>query len=178
MRQSFGAAVFVEGYETPHLPARQLCYATAMKLAYDFDRFVTAQDAVYADVVAELRAGRKSSHWMWYIFPQLLGLGRSQRSQFYGITDREEAAAYLQHPVLAARLKECTELAIDHAAGGAERLFGQPDDLKFQSSITLFSRVKGADPVFQQALDVFFGGVGDTETLRQLRIAFIESLDA
>lgn len=178
MRQSFGAAVFVEGYETPHLPARQLCYATAMKLAYDFNRFVTAQDAVYADVVAELRAGRKSSHWMWYIFPQLLGLGRSQRSQFYGITDREEAAAYLQHPVLAARLKECTELAIDHAAGGAERLFGQPDDLKFQSSITLFSRVKGADPVFQQALDVFFGGVGDTETLRQLRIAFIESLDA
>lgn len=147
-----------------------------MELAYDFDRFITAQDAVYGDVIAELHSGRKSSHWMWYIFPQLLGLGRSQRSQFFGITDRAEAAAYLQHPVLAARLKECTELAIRHAAGGAELLFGQPDDLKFQSSITLFSRIKGADPVFQQALDAFYGGIGDTETLRMLRIAFIESL--
>ena len=148
-----------------------------MKLAYDFDRFITAQDPVYDRVLAELRSGRKTSHWMWYIFPQLLGLGRSQKSQFYGITDRAEAAAYLEHPLLNARLIECCALAMDHAGKGAQNLFGPVDELKFQSSMTLFSRVKSADPIFRKSLDVFYGGVGDTATLKVLKLEFIASLD-
>jgi len=145
---------------------------------YDFDRFTSAQNPVYETVLGELRAGRKSSHWMWFIFPQIAGLGRSQKSMFYAMSDRAEAAAYLAHPVLGPRLAECTQLAIAHAAKGAQSLFGQPDDLKFQSSISLFSRVKGADPVFHRAIDAFFGGVADTNTLEILRLAFIASLDS
>ena len=148
-----------------------------METHYDFDRFVSAQDAVYDSVLAELDKGRKASHWMWYIFPQLEGLGRSQTSQFYGIADRGEAAAYLAHPVLGKRLIQCTKLAIKHRADGAEAVFGGVDALKFHSSITLFSRVKGASPVFESALFGFFGGIGDQQTLRMLRIAYIESLD-
>lgn len=144
---------------------------------YDFERFVSAQDAIYPQALAELRAGRKSGHWMWFVFPQIAGLGLSQKSMFYAISDRAEAAAYLAHPVLGPRLAECTALANLHAKAGAEALFGQPDDLKFQSSMSLFSRVKTADPIFRHALDVFFGGVGDQNTLEILRIAFIASLD-
>ncbi len=148
-----------------------------MKTTYDFDRFVAAQDAVYDRVLAELKQGRKASHWMWYIFPQLVGLGRSQTSQFYAIADRDEAAAYLAHPVLGQRLIQCTKLAIHHAADGTEAIFGDVDALKFHSSVTLFSRVKGASPVFEAGLYAFYGGVGDQQTLRMLRIAFIETLD-
>ncbi len=147
-----------------------------MDIVFDLDRFVTAQGPVYETAVAELRNGRKEGHWMWYVFPQISGLGVSQTSIFYAIGDREEAAAYLAHPVLGPRLVECTRLALAHADKGAPALFGHPDDLKFQSSLSLFSRVKGADPVFQQALDAFFGGIGDEKTLKILRVAFIESL--
>ncbi len=148
-----------------------------MKHQYDFDRFVNAQNTVYETVLGELRFGHKTSHWMWYIFPQLTGLGHSQRSAFFGIADRAEAAAYLEHPTLGPRLIECTALALAHKNTGAGVLFGQPDDMKFQSCMSLFSRIKGADPIFQDALDGFFGGVGCTKTLEKLRIAFIESLD-
>lgn len=148
-----------------------------MKHAYDLERFVLAQAPIYDTALDELRKGAKKSHWMWYIFPQIAGLGISATSQFYAIGDREEAAAYLAHPVLGPRLLDCTRAALEHATAGAPALFGAPDDLKFQSCVTLFSRVKGADPVFKQALNAFFGGVGDTKTLKTLRIAFIESLE-
>ena len=144
---------------------------------YDFERFVTAQNPVYETVLAELASGHKTSHWMWYVFPQLLGLGHSQQSQFYGIVGKAEATAYLAHPVLNARLIECTALAMQHAANGATQLFGPVDELKFQSSMSLFSRVKGSDPIFRRALDVFYGGVGDTATLKVLKLEFIASLD-
>jgi len=148
-----------------------------MKHAYDLERFVSAQAPVYETALSELRAGGKKSHWMWYIFPQIAGLGISATAQFYAIGDRGEATAYLSHPLLGPRLVECTKAALAHADKGAPALFGAPDDLKFQSSITLFSRVHNAHPVFKQALEAFFGGIGDEKTLKTLRMAFIESLD-
>ena len=148
-----------------------------MDIQYDFERFVTAQDLVYDTVLRELKNGRKESHWMWYIFPQIEGLGYSETSAFYAITDKDEAKAYLAHPVLGQRLVECTSLALAHAASGASTLFGEQDDRKFQSSISLFSRAKPCDPVFEQALNAFFGGVACQPTLETLRIAYIRSLD-
>ena len=147
-----------------------------MDIQYDFDRFVTAQNAVYPTVLRELKQGRKQSHWMWYIFPQIEGLGYSRTSMFYALTSKAEAQAYLRHPVLGPRLVECTKLALIHASAGAPALFGQPDDLKFQSSISLFSRAKPCDPVFEAALNAFFGGVACQPTLETLRIGFIKSL--
>jgi len=147
-----------------------------MDIQYDFDRFVTAQNAVYKTALAELKAGRKESHWMWYIFPQIEGLGHSQNATFYAISGKEEAKAYLAHPVLGPRLIECTKAALAHAANGAPALFGHPDDLKFQSSLSLFSRAKPCDPVFEAALNAFFGGVACQPTLETLRIAFHKSL--
>src|SRR5579859_4766799 len=103
----------------------------------DLDRFVTAQASVIAEVRAELKAGRKKSHWMWFIFPQLRGLGHSAMSRHYGIESLAEARAYLAHPLLGPRLRECTMLAIAHAASTAYEIFGSPDDLKFRSCMTL-----------------------------------------
>ena len=148
-----------------------------MIIDFDFDRFIAAQDAVYASVTRELEQGRKESHWMWYIFPQIDGLGYSQTSMFYALSGKDEAAAYLAHPVLGPRLIECTALACKHAGKGAKHLFGAPDDLKFQSSVSLFSRAKPSHPIFAEALDMFFGGVACQATLETLRIAFIKSLD-
>ena len=147
-----------------------------MDMQYDFDRFVTAQDAVYETALVELKAGRKETHWMWYIFPQIEGLGHSQTSAFYAISGKAEAKAYLAHPVLGPRLVECTKAALAHASKGAPALFGHPDDLKFQSSLSLFSRAKPCDPIFEDALNAFFGGVACQPTLETLRIAFYESL--
>ncbi len=149
-----------------------------MDIQYDFDRFVTAQNAVYETVLAELKAGRKETHWMWYIFPQIEGLSHSQTSAFYAISGKAEAAAYLAHPILGQRLVECTKATLPHAPNGALALFGSPDDLKFQSSISLFSRAKPCDPIFEEALNAFFGGVACQPTLKTLRIAFIKSLSA
>jgi len=148
-----------------------------MDIEYDFDRFITAQNAVYETALAELTAGRKTSHWMWYIFPQIEGLGYSQTSAFYALSGKEEAKAYLRHPVLGPRLVACTKAALAHAAGGATALFGSPDDLKFQSSLSLFSRAKPCDPVFEEALNAFFGGVACQPTLETMRIAFQQSLN-
>jgi uncharacterized protein (DUF1810 family) len=110
-------------------------------VALDLDRFVVAQDPVYARVRAELAAGAKTSHWMWFIFPQLRGLGRSAMADHFGIADRAEAEAYLRHPVLGERLRECTRLVLAVRGRDATGIFGTPDDMKFHSSMTLFAEV-------------------------------------
>ena len=150
-----------------------------METQFDLDRFVAAQDPVYDTVLHELKTGRKRTHWMWFIFPQIEGLGSSANAAFYSLNGKAEASAYLAHSVLAARLAECTRIVLAQAASWheVEAIFGQPDDLKFQSSITLFSRAKPTDPVFAEALDKIYGGVGCQLTLEKLRIEFIESLN-
>ena len=107
---------------------------------YNLERFVSAQEPIYRQVLSELRSGMKTSHWMWFIFPQIRGLGRSPVSIEYAISSREEAAAYLQHRVLGPRLKECTRLVLHVTGRSAEEIFGSPDDMKFRSSMTLFAQ--------------------------------------
>ena len=128
-------------------------------------RFVEAQDRVYAAVRGELAAGNKTSHWMWFIFPQLKALGRSSIAKYFGIESRSEALAYWQHPVLGKRLKECTQLALAAGDKTAHEIFGSPDDLKFCSYMTLFAQVVPDEPVFGEALDCFFNGQLDAMTL-------------
>jgi len=135
---------------------------------YNLRRFVDAQDPVYERVRQELRGGRKSSHWMWFIFPQLRGLGQSQMAHTFGISSREEAQAYLEHPVLGSRIRECTRLVNLVEGRSIEQIFGYPDDLKFRSSMTLFASVQAEDPVFQDALKKYFGGEPDARTLELL----------
>ncbi|HEX7888808.1 MAG TPA: DUF1810 domain-containing protein [Ramlibacter sp.] len=132
---------------------------------FDLQRFVTAQDGVIDDVRAELSAGRKRSHWMWFVFPQLRGLGLSATAQHYGITSLAEARAYLAHPVLGPRLRECCELMAAVPQRSAHDILGSPDDLKFRSCVTLFSQAAPAETVFQRCLDRFYGGEADPRTL-------------
>lgn len=139
-----------------------------MQDPYDLQRFVEAQAPVYDDVLAELRAGRKRSHWMWFVFPQIAGLGSSGTARFYAIASLAEAKAYLGHPLLGPRLRECTETVLGAGDGSARRIFGSPDDLKFRSSMTLFARASGMRPPFTAALDRFFGGEPDPRTLEIL----------
>ena len=133
---------------------------------FDLERFVSAQASVYAQVLAELTAGRKRTHWMWFVFPQPAGLGLSAMSRRYAIASVAEADAYLAHAVLGARLLECTRAACAHRSLSALALFGHPDDLKFRSSMTLFAAVS-PDTVFDEALEVFFGGVGDAAAMER-----------
>lgn len=140
-----------------------------MRTGNDLERFVEAQDRVYDDVRRELAAGRKVTHWMWFVFPQLRGLGRSATAQYYGIGSRDEAEAYLQHPVLGARLRECVGLALAVDGASAHAIFGSPDDLKFRSSMTLFAAVAPAEPLFRHALERYFGGEPDPLTSEILR---------
>ena len=140
-----------------------------MRTDNDLERFVEAQDRVYEDVRQELAAGRKATHWMWFVFPQLRGLGRSATAQYYGIGSRGEAAAYLQHPVLGARLRECVDLVLAVDGSTAHAIFGSPDDLKFRSSMTLFAAVAPGQPLFRRALERYFGGQPDPATLEILR---------
>jgi len=139
---------------------------------YNLERFVSAQQREYAQVCAELRAGRKRSHWIWYIFPQMRGLGSSDMAKYYGIGSREEAEAYLQHPVLGARLRECTRLVLDVAGRSIDQILGYPDDLKFRSSMTLFAGAVEAQDLdqdlFQEALRKYFDGKPDSLTLGML----------
>lgn len=121
-------------------------------------RFLDAQAPVIDTALSELRAGRKRSHWMWFVFPQLAALGRSGTAKFYGIGSLEEARRYLAHPVLGARLLACTEAVLAHAGRGAHAIFGSPDDLKFRSCMTLFGRADPEQAVFRRALDAFFDG--------------------
>jgi uncharacterized protein (DUF1810 family) len=136
---------------------------------YDLQRFMDAQDrgGAYADAVAELRSGRKRSHWMWFVFPQLRGLGSSPMAVRYGITSLAEARAYLAHPVLGPRLVECAELVAD-SVDSAERMLGSIDAMKLRSSVTLFAGADPATAAFQRVLDRHFDGVPDTRTLERL----------
>jgi len=131
------------------------------------ERFVEAQAGTYDRALAELRAGRKASHWMWFVFPQIAGLGRSDTARFYAITDRDEARAYLAHPLLGARLVEATR-AVTAAPGSAEAILEAIDAAKLRSSMTLFEAVATDPEPYRAALDRFFGGERDPETLRRL----------
>ncbi|ABM37112.1 DUF1810 domain-containing protein [Polaromonas naphthalenivorans] len=137
---------------------------------HHLQRFVLAQDPIYPQVCAELAAGAKASHWMWFVFPQLKALGRSATALFFGIASRDEALAYWQHPVLGPRLKACAELVLAVQGKTALQIFHSPDDLKFRSSMTLFAQVAPQEPVFDRALDKYFGGKGDARTLELLEV--------
>ena len=136
---------------------------------YDLDRFLKAQEDSYDTALDELRTGRKRSHWIWYIFPQIVGLGQSPTSQFYGIKSLEEAAAYLRHPILGGRLHECLKVLQTLEQASADQVFGELDAMKFRSSLTLFSEADPADPIVEVALDRWFGGGKDEKTLQLLR---------
>ena len=136
-----------------------------MQDPFDLERFVAAQDAVMESVRRELGAGRKQTHWMWFVFPQLRALGQSPTAKRYGIASLAEGQAYIAHPVLGQRLVECTELVRAIQGRSIHTIFGSPDDLKFRSSMTLFARTQPGTPMFAAALDQYFGGVPDQRTL-------------
>jgi uncharacterized protein (DUF1810 family) len=135
---------------------------------YDLQRFVEAQVAVYRSVCEELRAGQKRSHWMWFIFPQIAGLGLSAMARSFAISSLAEAEAYLKHPILAPRLIECTRLVNNIADRSVRQIFGTPDDLKFRSSMTLFAAATADNAVFKEALQKYFDGEADRRTLEKL----------
>lgn len=139
-----------------------------MSDSFDLERFVSAQAPVYSRVVSELRAGRKQSHWMWFIFPQIAGLGYSAMAQRYAIGSRAEAEAYLDHPVLGPRLRECTRLVNAVDGKDIDAILGYPDDMKFKSSMTLFAEVAPDNADFVDALNKYFGGAFDKATLERL----------
>ncbi|MCR4296148.1 MAG: DUF1810 domain-containing protein [Elusimicrobia bacterium] len=136
----------------------------ASKLA----EFAAAQDEVYADVLRELAAGRKESHWIWFIFPQLTGLGHSSMSERFGLASKAEARTYLEHPVLGARLRECTRLLLALPSRDLRAILGSPDDLKFRSSMTLFAEAAPEEPLFAAALEKYCEGERDPLTLELL----------
>jgi len=127
-------------------------------------RFVEAQEPLFETVLAELRAGQKRTHWMWFIFPQIAGLGSSAMAQRYAISGPEEAVAYLAHPLLGPRLLDCTALVNAVAGRTAREIFGSIDEMKFRSSMTLFAQTSGAPEIFEHALRKYFGGAGDERT--------------
>lgn len=133
------------------------------------DRFLSAQERSYDAALSEIRSGRKRSHWMWYIFPQIAGLGFSSTAQYYAISDIQEAKDYISHPVLGTRLIEISNALLKLESSDATAVMGYPDDLKLRSSMTLFAQVSG-DPVFRAVLDKFYGGSPDSRTLRILGI--------
>ncbi len=136
---------------------------------HDLARFLHAQEDSYEQALRELTAGAKRSHWMWYVFPQLAGLGHSAMARRYAIKDEEEARAYLAHPVLGPRLLACTEAVLTHAGRrSASEIFGFPDDVKLRSSVTLFAHVSASDSVFHRLLDTFYPEGTDERTLRLL----------
>ncbi len=133
---------------------------------YLLNRYIEAQETDYDIALSEIKDGRKRSHWMWYIFPQIQGLGFSSTSKYYGIKSLQEAEAYLKHPVLSARLISICKALLALKSNSASQIFGSPDDLKLKSSMTLFAAVPDANPVFQQVLDKFYRGAKDQQTLR------------
>jgi uncharacterized protein (DUF1810 family) len=135
---------------------------------FDLQRFVDAQARVYEEVRRELRARRKESHWMWFVFPQIAGLGQSPTSIRFAIASLEEAKAYLAHPVLDPRLRECSKLALDVEGKTARQIFGAIDEMKFRSSMTLFARAGPDDALFQRCIDKYFAGGSDPATLAKL----------
>ena len=135
---------------------------------FQLRRFVDAQQPVYEKVLGELRAGRKRSHWMWFIFPQIAGLGHSAMAVRFAISSLDEAVAYLAHSVLGQRLRECTALVAGSESHSIAEIFGYPDDMKFRSSMTLFSRAAPQEPIFVACLQKYFGGEPDLQTLAKL----------
>ena len=135
---------------------------------HNLQRFLGAQAPVFNQVLAELRAGRKRTHWMWFIFPQIAGLGSSPMAQLFAISGRTEAVAYLAHPTLGPRLRECTQLVNQIPNRAIDEIFGYPDDLKFCSSVTLFAAVAPGEAAFRAALDQYFAGQPDPATLARL----------
>ena len=139
-----------------------------MSNPYELKRFVDAQEGVYEQACAELRAGRKRSHWMWFVFPQIRGLGSSPTAVRFAISGMEEARAYLEHPVLGLRLRECAGIVVGVEGRSVEEIFGYPDDLKFHSSMTLFAKAAAEAGVFGEALGKYFGGRMDRGTLDRI----------
>jgi uncharacterized protein (DUF1810 family) len=139
-----------------------------MSDSYKLDRFLEAQAADYDTALAEIRSGRKQSHWMWYVFPQIAGLGVSETSQYFAIRNLAEAKAYLAHPILGPRLIECADALLALDGRTAREIFGSPDDLKLRSSATLFAHVSPARSAFQRVLEKYFDGASDERTLRLL----------
>ncbi len=135
---------------------------------YNLARFTEAQAPVYQTVLAELRAARKRTHWMWFIFPQLAGLGRSAMAQRYAIASLDEARAFLAHPVLGTRLRECATLVAAAEGRSAHQIFGDPDDIKLHSSLTLFAQAAPDEPLFRACLQKFYDGAPDAATLALL----------
>ena len=133
-------------------------------MAHDLDRFVNAQQGIYDGVLDELRHGRKTGHWMWFVFPQIAGLGRSAMSEQYAIESLEEARAYLAHPLLGPRLRECAEAVLSVQGRTAEEILGSIDAVKLRSSMTLFHRAAPDEPVYQEVLDRYHGGRPDGAT--------------
>jgi uncharacterized protein (DUF1810 family) len=133
------------------------------------ERFVEAQEGIYARALAELRAGKKRSHWMWFIFPQIAGLGHSAMAQMYALASLDEAKAYLAHPLLGPRLRECCEAVLAVDGKSAHAIFGSPDDLKFRSSLTLFAEAAPSATVFSDLLRKYYSGEADLLTLQKLR---------
>ena len=138
--------------------------------SYNLQRFLTAQAEDYEGALAELQRGRKESHWIWYVFPQVAGLGHSSMAQQYAIRSRGEAVAYLGHPILAARLRECCGALLKHQGKNVQDIMGYPDDLKLRSSMTLFAMISSQCSVFHKVLNAFFAGQKDEST-----VAFLEA---
>ena len=135
---------------------------------FNLQRFVKAQEPVFERVTAELRTGYKVSHWMWFVFPQIRGLGSSRMAQAYAIASREEAVAYLKHPILGPRLRECTRLVNEVQGRSIEDIFGDPDFMKFRSSMTLFAHATSDNQVFLEALQKYYDGEQDESTVEKL----------
>jgi uncharacterized protein (DUF1810 family) len=141
---------------------------------YDLKRFIAAQAPIYETVVRELRSGKKRTHWMWFVFPQLRGLGRSSTAQFFGIASLDEARAYLAHSELGAHLTECVQTLLTLSGSSLGEIFGRPDDVKFRSSMTLFDAASdGAENVFRQALERYCDGAPDDRTIALAEVARI-----
>jgi len=140
-----------------------------MNTAFDLDRFITAQENVYSRALSEIKNGRKESHWMWFIFPQIDGLGFSGMTVKYAIKSREEAVAYLHHGVLGARLREITSALLEVQGKSAREIMGSPDDMKLKSCMTLFALVSDENNIFQAVLDQYFGGKADERTIDLLK---------
>ncbi|MGN6477365.1 MAG: DUF1810 domain-containing protein [Flavipsychrobacter sp.] len=139
-----------------------------MPTSQNLDRFIKAQQGVYETALSEIRNGRKASHWMWFIFPQIQGLGHSDMARFYAIKDKEEALEYLQHPILGQRLIEISEVLMQLNSSNAVQIFGGIDSVKLKSSMTLFASLPNTNPIFQKLLDKFFGGEKDGRTIEIL----------
>ena len=139
-----------------------------METLYNLNRFLEAQDSTYNEALTEIQKGKKQGHWMWFIFPQLAGLGFSEYNVYYGIKNLEEATHYLHHPVLGKRLVQITKAVLEINGKTANEIFGKPDDRKLRSCMTLFAQVKNAEPIFQQVLDTYYQGIKDEKTLQLL----------